>query len=78
MWPIGPSLILWKEGDLVKVCSAPWHPGVPGIILKITSQPGYSHNQWYDVLVAGKVESLMHLDFEPFSMFQCKNRTYIV
>ena len=75
MWPVGPSLILWSEGDLVRVCSAPWQAGYPGIILKVRAR---KHAQWYDVLVNGKVESLMHLDFEPFSTFQCKNRTHIV
>jgi len=68
VWPVGPSLILWQVGDLVKVCSAPWQNGSPGIILKITDR---RHTQWYDVLVDGKVASLMHLDFEPYH--RCKS-----
>jgi len=68
VWPIGPSLVLWKEGDLVKVCSAPWQKGMPGIILRVLNR---RHAQWYDVLVGGKIESLMHLDFEPYN--ECKS-----
>ena len=68
MWPYpGISLILWQEGDLVKVNTAQIEG--PGIILRIRQR---RHGSWYDVWVNGKVESLMHLDFVPYS---CKYRT---
>ena len=69
MWPYpGISLILWQEGDLVKVFTAQINS--IGIILRINQR---RHGSWYDILVNGKVESLMHLDFEPIL---CKYHSY--
>lgn len=64
MWPYtGICLILWQEGDLVKVFTA--RIDAPGIILRIKNR---RHHAWYDILVNGKIESLMHIDFEPLEV----------
>ena len=74
MWPYpGISLIVWQEGDFVKVDTA--QIDATGIILRIKQRKTGASTVWYDILVNGKIESLMHLDFVPFS---CKYRTHMV
>ena len=54
------SLMVWKPGDLV------WYPPfrTTGIIIRIKRR---KLNEWYDVLINGRILSLMHQDFEPYT-----------
>ena len=68
----GVSLILWKPGDLVKVCASHWNLDGPGLIISIRSRRG---SEWYDILINGKIEPMMWQDLEPYV---CKLKTHSV